>query len=256
MTSVAYALAFPATRGVLAYHPAGGGFNPTSLFSGDTGGWWDPSDMSTLYQDSAGTTPVTAVDQPVGRTDDKSGNGNHLLQATSSARPILRNSGSLWWLEFDGTNDFLRATFTFDQPFTRITAAQQVSWTLFDNLWDGAANQTRLYQSTSSPIVRMYAGTSDPASSDMTVGANHVVTEIFNSAGGATASKLAIDNNSYQTGDPGTNNPGGASIAIRADDANPARINWFGAIWIGRVLDSTEIANCRTYFGTKAGLSL
>ena len=25
------------------------------------GAWFDPSDMSTLYQDAAGTTPVTAV---------------------------------------------------------------------------------------------------------------------------------------------------------------------------------------------------
>lgn len=34
--------------------------------------WYDPSDLSTLYQDSAGTTPVTAVGQPVGLMLDKS----------------------------------------------------------------------------------------------------------------------------------------------------------------------------------------
>jgi len=38
-----------------------------SLFSsGEQGIWLDPSDFSTLFQDSAGTTPVTAVGQPVG----------------------------------------------------------------------------------------------------------------------------------------------------------------------------------------------
>lgn len=38
----------------------------------DNGAWFDPSDMSTLYQDAAGTTPVTAVEQPVGLMLDKS----------------------------------------------------------------------------------------------------------------------------------------------------------------------------------------
>ena len=45
--------------------------------------------MSTLFQNSAGTTPVTAVEQPVGRMLDKSGRGNHATQATSAARPVL-----------------------------------------------------------------------------------------------------------------------------------------------------------------------
>ena len=42
-------------------------FTPASLFaSGEQGVWYDPSDMSTMFQDSAGTTPVTAAGQPVG----------------------------------------------------------------------------------------------------------------------------------------------------------------------------------------------
>lgn len=38
----------------------------------DNGAWFDPSDLSTLFQDAAGTTPVTAVEQPVGLWLDKS----------------------------------------------------------------------------------------------------------------------------------------------------------------------------------------
>jgi len=50
-----------------------GGFSPASLFvNGEQGFWYDPSDLSTLFQDSAGTTPVTAVEQPVGLILDKS----------------------------------------------------------------------------------------------------------------------------------------------------------------------------------------
>ena len=62
----------------------------SAMFSrGEPGAWYDPSDMSTLFQDSAGTTPVTAVEQPVGRMLDKSGRGNHATQATTTKRPVL-----------------------------------------------------------------------------------------------------------------------------------------------------------------------
>lgn len=40
--------------------------------NGEQGGWYDPSDRTTLFQDSAGTTPVTAMGQPVGLILDKS----------------------------------------------------------------------------------------------------------------------------------------------------------------------------------------
>jgi hypothetical protein len=52
-----------------------GQFSPASLFAaGEQGAWYDPSDFSTMFQDSAGTTPVTAVEQPVGLILDKSKN--------------------------------------------------------------------------------------------------------------------------------------------------------------------------------------
>jgi len=48
-------------------------FSPLSLFAaGEQGAWYDPSDFSTMFQDSAGTTPVTAFSQPVGLILDKS----------------------------------------------------------------------------------------------------------------------------------------------------------------------------------------
>lgn len=48
-------------------------FSPSQLFAlGEVGAWYDPSDFTTLFQDSAGTTPVTAVEQPVGLMLDKS----------------------------------------------------------------------------------------------------------------------------------------------------------------------------------------
>lgn len=88
---------------------AGQAFTPASLFAaGEQGVWYDPSDFSTMFQDSAGTTPVTAVEQPVGRILDKSGRGNHATQSTSTSRPVLKQDGNgKYYLLFDGTDDFL-----------------------------------------------------------------------------------------------------------------------------------------------------
>lgn len=47
-------------------------WNPRALFAlGEQGVIYDPNDLSTLWQDSAGTTPVTAAGQPVGLMLDK-----------------------------------------------------------------------------------------------------------------------------------------------------------------------------------------
>lgn len=48
-------------------------WSPAQLFAqGEQGAWYDPSDLSTMFQDAAGTTPVTAVGQAVGLILDKS----------------------------------------------------------------------------------------------------------------------------------------------------------------------------------------
>lgn len=66
-----------------------GSWSPSSLFaSSEVGVWYDPSDLSTMFQNSDGTTAV-AVGDPVGYIADKSGNGFHATQATAAARPVL-----------------------------------------------------------------------------------------------------------------------------------------------------------------------
>ena len=48
-------------------------FSPAILFAGgEAGAWYDPSDLTTLFQDTAGTTPVTSSGQTVGLMLDKS----------------------------------------------------------------------------------------------------------------------------------------------------------------------------------------
>ena len=95
----------PIMRAILGAR-VGGAFDPLSLFAtGEVGVYYDPSDMSTLFQDSAGTTPVTAAGQPVGKMLDKSGNGYHATQPTAGKRPLLQTDGTYWWLQGDGIDD-------------------------------------------------------------------------------------------------------------------------------------------------------
>jgi|26BtaG_2_1085354.scaffolds.fasta_scaffold01257_7 hypothetical protein len=79
---------------------------PYILFMrGRNGAWYDPSDLSTLFQNAAGTIPVTTNGDPVALMLDKSGNGYHMAQTTSTARPTYRTDGILHWLQPDGIDD-------------------------------------------------------------------------------------------------------------------------------------------------------
>lgn len=83
-------------------------WSPKYLFRGGKQGvWYDPSDLSTLYQDVAGTVPVTKDGDPVALMKDKSGNGNHATQTVSTSRPVYKTDGVLHWLAFDGVDDSL-----------------------------------------------------------------------------------------------------------------------------------------------------
>lgn len=92
--------------------------------SGVQGAWYDPSDFSTLFQDAAGTIPVTATGQPVGKILDKSGFENHLTQATEANRPLLQQDDlGYYYLDYDGVNDILSASVDFSATDKMTVAA-------------------------------------------------------------------------------------------------------------------------------------
>jgi len=103
-------------------------FDPATLFaSGEDGFWYDPSDTSTMWATTTATIQTVAASAGVtatagnlvARIDDKSGNGLHATQATLANRPILRQSGSLYYLEFDGAGDSL-ATASVTKAYAEI----------------------------------------------------------------------------------------------------------------------------------------
>ncbi len=87
---------------------------PGRLFAnGQQGVWYVPQPVyrgdQVLYQDDAGTTPVTADDDPVGNAQDLSPNDNDATQSVSADRPTYNTDGALHWLAGDGSSDFMAA---------------------------------------------------------------------------------------------------------------------------------------------------
>lgn len=78
----------PMSPRLLRPRASGVAFGPRSITS--LAAWYDASDASSLFQNSNGTTAVSALNDPVGRWSDKSGNSRHLLQTTNSYRPLYR----------------------------------------------------------------------------------------------------------------------------------------------------------------------
>lgn len=106
-------------------------YSPRFLFAnGVQGFWYDPSDLSTLFQDVAGTVPVTGVEQPVALMLDKSGRGNHARQSTAIDRPILRmDAGGKYYLVANGANTGMQTSaidFTGTNKMTLFAGARKM----------------------------------------------------------------------------------------------------------------------------------
>lgn len=101
---------------------------PIALFSdSEVGAWFDPSDISTLWQDTAGTVPVTRAGQTVKRIDDKSGNGTHATQADSAKAPTYQVDGSGQGYLLDGNLQTSTVDFSGGDKLTLIAGIAKLT---------------------------------------------------------------------------------------------------------------------------------
>lgn len=85
------------------------GFIPTLMT------WLDFGDVSTLFLDTARTTPASgAVGETIAGVTDKSGRGYHAQQATTTSRPVTAAGANGIVLSHDGVADFMTSVAPLD----------------------------------------------------------------------------------------------------------------------------------------------
>jgi hypothetical protein len=140
-------------------------FSPASLFAaGDQGVWYDPSDFGptgTLFQDSSGTTPVTALEQPVGLMLDKSRGlvlGSELVVNGGFATDTTWNKGTGWSIGSGVATKTAGTAAFLDQP-TTVTAGRFYLLTYTATVTAGAITPQFSGGVTVSAIARNVSGT-------------------------------------------------------------------------------------------------
>jgi hypothetical protein len=243
-------------------------WSPAALFaSSEVGAWYDPSDLSTMFQNSDGTVAVTTDGDPVGYIADKSGNGFHATQSSSAARPTYKTSGGLHWLDFDGTDDSL-STGTITPGTNKLQAfigmrkersATEVIIETSDNA--GSSSGTYLVYNNGNPLRGFSKGTAADEIESTTISfpSSLVVTGIADIS--APNNQLRIDGvvSATSAGSQGTGDylahplyigrRGGSSFSF--DGRIFGLVLRFGANLASDVIDSAE-----AYMAAKSGVTL
>lgn len=196
--------------------------------------WLDASDIATLFQDSAKTTPVTADTDPVGAWADKSGNTNDVKQAVAGSRPAYRTNirNGLPALLFDGTADFLKsvafgAALTQPNTIFVVVYIPSTGGAVFLAIVDGIVSTNRhlMTRRNSSNQLRIDAGAS--LDSTETLDKWVVWSALFNGA----SSQYWLDGVSEASGNAGTVTLTGLTVGARYDGA----ATWFSS-YIAEIL--------------------
>ena len=216
------------------------GTNIYETIKNNTVAWYDYLDLLTIKKDAA---------EKVKEWRDKLLSGHDLLQITDIKKPIYSIDGVL----FDGVNDNLKALgFVYEQPEMIYMVVKQVSWTIYDRIFDGNNDARCLLRlSATTPAVNAYAGVSSSANFDLVLYNFAIVRLLFN----GVDSKLQINKNSPTAGNFGNNDSNGYTLA---SNGNP--IKDFANIQVKEVIlrdiedTSEDEEKIYDYLKTKYGL--
>ena len=250
---------------------AGGSWSPVDLFAGsEVGGVYDPSDITTLWQDSDRTVPVTADGDPVLAIDDLSGNGLHMVQTDSALGLVYRDVGGLKYLEKTSANDHLLSgtvpggEWTGDWHFAggfSIDVGGGVNTLLFARSAAAGGNTTTgaagIYQ-ISTTVRRLLAsvfrvgliGTAT-VNDAFTLGAAFVGEAYL------SGSTITAASNNTSVSAVGTTTAFGADRALVIfSGSNSEQGKFFGGVAIDRALTTDERDDVRQWIATRAGVTL
>lgn len=236
----------------LAYHASLRGLSMSDVWTGNItvpsqilisalpGFSYDVSNISTLWQDVAGTVPVIEPGDPVARVDDVSSRGNHATQSVGASMPTYQvDANGKGYLQFDGLDDFLVT------PAINLTAYQQ-ALLLFAFYRDAYAADVLMEHTTA------YTGTPGAWLANVT------------GAGNVTFAAQGSTINASASATPGT--VPGPFVAASLVDVNAAtaagafpnaRLNGTAfQLPAGANPTNTSLANSAVYIAARAGTSL
>lgn len=171
-------------------------------------------------------------------------NSYSLAQATGSAQPAVQGDGSLL---FDGSDDWMKATFTLAQPCTVFLLVKMVTWAQDYFICDGASTNTGvIYEGGSTPQIKLFNSGFGSNCTDLAVNTWGVVCAVWDGA----SSLLQVDANATVAGSSGTTAMDGFTLSARADGAGGSNTQVKEVLIYNAALDATARGNVRTYLAT------
>jgi len=226
------------------------------FLANEQGAWYDPSDLSTLFQDAVGTIPVTADGDPVGLMLDKSGNGNHSSQSVSGRRSVYRTNGVLHWLEPNGVDNTMAMTpleSIIPQPFSVAVGFRDenpLGETL--HIFDAVNSVSRivLFGHDLSNKFTPFAGRADYDFSRLQD--DSVIDILFNGAN----SKISLNDAPYREGNYGDNGFKSLLLFGRFSNQQYLQGRFYGGVWVTADIGDSNRAQLKSYVAALSGVTL
>lgn len=274
--AITRALTQPLTRPITDPGVGGGAvpFVPdATFFAGRAGFAYDFTDPTLLFQNSNGTTAVTADSDPIGYVTDLSGNGKHGTQATAGNRPLYKSADPR--ALFGGTNNSLTAgtvDFSTTDKITVIAAVDVnaaangalcglgasaagdfgcVFYTAAGNVWCG-----RVYGSTGNSSIQRANNAAKPAAPF-----TRVMSFVLDLAGATATDEVKLRSNgdpaetsTFIAGPAGSGNFANREVSIGTWQSLFLNGAIRRLVVVGGALTTAELFNAEAWCGQSAGI--
>jgi len=211
--------------------------------------WLDAEDISTITLNGA----------TVSKWDDKSGEDNHVAQATADNQPVYRAPGGVGIngkASFDYHNDNLKSDVfaggPVNQPDTVFLVIQYDSVGGFPHPFDGRTSGEQYYSISSSPYYFRISAGSLVGGGIASINTPYIYEAIFNEAN----SSIIINGNVTGTGNSGTNSLTGVTIGGAYNGSFDLNGKIGEVIVYDRALTESERNQVENYLSIKWGISL
>jgi lysophospholipase L1-like esterase len=238
-----------------------GNFSFSTFFAGRSGAYYNPSMLSSLFQDTAGTSPVTAVGQSVRRMNDLSGNGHHVTCPGTNPPVLQLINGGYCLVPVDETSRMTVASLVLPQPFRAVALVAPATTkpndvTLFDSL---AGNGTFLIYTPSTATMLIggngvfTSGTNYPVNNNRL----HLIDALFSTH----ANQIAINGRLVRTQALTASTLPLNGLALLGIRGNPNPVaggyafagNFYGAVFVGGSHTGGELLSISSNLMSLAG---